>query len=373
MDLQVTKKAVRNITETPVLQQSFLWSRIKRKQGILSRAFDICVQSSDLHQRSHNRTQLTDDVLIFIQKNGKDSIAYIPYGPTLGISEENQGRFLEELSESLRSYLPPECILLRYDLRWESPWAKDGTRFDEAGTWMGPPPAGSQEIRLNYNTRKWNLKKANTDILPADTVFIDLKKTTDTLLGEMKPKTRYNIGLARKKGVRVREGGRDDLAVWYRLYRETCARKGIVLHDASCFSTVLDTCRGETGSPGAAEMLVAEYCDKPLAAMFIAYSAGRATYLYGASSSSGREYMASYALQWAAMIRAQNRGCSEYDMFGVSPRPDPSHPLFGLYRFKTGFGGRLFHRMGCWDYPLNRSRYEHYLTSELKSGGYHLS
>lgn len=82
--------------------------------------------------------------------------------------------------------------------------------------------------------------------------------------------------------------------------------------------------------------------------------------------------MATYALQWEAIRRSKMKGCTEYDMFGVAPRPDPSHPLYGLYRFKTGFGGKIFHRMGCWDYPLDPKAYQAYQTSEMQSHGYHL-
>jgi lipid II:glycine glycyltransferase (peptidoglycan interpeptide bridge formation enzyme) len=82
--------------------------------------------------------------------------------------------------------------------------------------------------------------------------------------------------------------------------------------------------------------------------------------------------MATYALQWEAIQRAKARGCTEYDMFGISSKPEPSHPLYGLYRFKRGFGGTIFHRMGCWDYPLNTELYERYRTAEMTSQGYHL-
>jgi lipid II:glycine glycyltransferase (peptidoglycan interpeptide bridge formation enzyme) len=77
--------------------------------------------------------------------------------------------------------------------------------------------------------------------------------------------------------------------------------------------------------------------------------------------------MAPYALQWEAICRAKSHGCTEYDMFGIAPYPSPSHPLYGLYRFKTGFGGSILHRMGCWDYPLNSARYDMYRTAEMKA------
>jgi lipid II:glycine glycyltransferase (peptidoglycan interpeptide bridge formation enzyme) len=82
--------------------------------------------------------------------------------------------------------------------------------------------------------------------------------------------------------------------------------------------------------------------------------------------------MATYALQWEAIRTLKDAGCTEYDMFGVSPSPDPSHPMYGLYRFKSGFGGRLFHRMGCWDYPLDEDAYKVFSSGEMKAQGYHV-
>ena len=81
--------------------------------------------------------------------------------------------------------------------------------------------------------------------------------------------------------------------------------------------------------------------------------------------------MASYALQWEAMNIAKEMGCTEYDMFGVAPASDPGHPLYGLYRFKSGFGGELFHSLGCWDYPFDLEKYKTFCSVELTQKGYH--
>lgn len=374
MEVHVKSKVTRNINKTSILQQTAFWSEVKRKQGIGSKAFDIKIKASDLYAATSRQNYIVDDVLILFQDIGDDhKIGYVPYGPTIKPGEENQGSFLEELSESLRPHLPPKCILLRYDLLWESLWAKDDSYFNDKGHWMGPPAKVYQEIRLNYATQNWNLKKANTNILPSDTIFIDLKKEENQILKEMKTKSRYNIRLSMRKGVHVRKADLKDLDIWNELYRQTCTRNGIYLHDTGYFKAVLETNARDSRSPAEVEMLIAEIDNRPLAAMFLVFSGQRATYLYGASSSRNRNYMATYALQWEAIKRAKNRGCTEYDMFGVAPHPDPSHPLYGLYRFKTGFGGSLFHRMGCWDYPLNSSGYDMYLTAEMKSEGYHLN
>ncbi len=373
MNVQVQNKVIQQIHETSILQQTSFWSDVKRYHGIGSKAFDIKARASDIYAAREDEKIIVDDVLILLQSIGDDyQIGYVPYGPTLKPSEEKQGVFLEELSESLRSFLPSNCILIRYDLLWESPWAKDDAYFNDRGDWLGPPKKINQEIRLNFDTQKWNLKKANTNILPADTVFIDLKKDEQQLLKAMKPKTRYNVRLSRRKGVEVRRASFSELDIWYELYKQTCERNRIFLHDIAYFRAVFEANNNNT-DPTEAEMLIAEIDDQPLAAMFLAFSGERSTYLYGASSSTHRNLMGTYALQWEAIRRAKKHGCAKYDMFGVAPKPDPAHPMYGLYRFKTGFGGQLFHRMSCWDYPLDLSKYEIYRTSEMTSQGYRLN
>ena len=120
------------------------------------------------------------------------------------------------------------------------------------------------------------------------------------------------------------------------------------------------------------ELLIAEIDGYPLSAMFLTYSSTTATYLFGASSSEHRNLMSTYLLQWEAIQRAKARGCVEYDLFGTAPKADPAHPMYGLYRFKMGFGGRQLHRMGCWDFPLQKENYLNYLTNEMVGKGYHL-
>ncbi len=119
------------------------------------------------------------------------------------------------------------------------------------------------------------------------------------------------------------------------------------------------------------KLLMAFHEEKPLAAMFLILSAHRATYLYGASATKGRHLMPTYALQWCAMQTARRAGCSEYDLFGVAPNADPSHPMHGLYRFKTGFGGQMYHQMGCWDYPLDMDGYRQFAAREMSMPGYY--
>ena len=116
-------------------------------------------------------------------------------------------------------------------------------------------------------------------------------------------------------------------------------------------------------------LLIAEQNGELLAAMILVLSAKRGTYLFGASSRSNKQLMASYALQWEAIKLSKAHGCVEYDMFGCAPGLIPSHPLYGVHLFKKGFGGKLYHRMGCWDYPINEDVYQQVKMGELTSVG----
>lgn len=361
---RIFRKRTEQLIETPILQQTAYWSRVKKRLGEGALAIDFTFTT--------DRHCVESDVLVVIKQiDAERSVAYVPYGPALEPEVHHQGAFLEELSESLRSYLPRQCAMIRYDLPWRSYWADEEDFFDCNGWWLGPPEIPLQELRFNYSTINGRFRKAHTNVLPSNTVFLDLKKDPDELLRSMRPKTRYNIGLSRRRGVRVRSMGIENIDTWYNLYRETSHRNGIHLHDVEYFRAVLSAASRDTNSPAEVRLLVAEARGMPLAAMFLVIAGRRASYLYGASSSADRNLMAPYALQWEAILIAIGRGCTEYDMFGVSPNPDPLHPMYGLHRFKTGFGGEIYHALGCWDFPLEEDLYRHHVSSEIGSRGYH--
>lgn len=130
----------------------------------------------------------------------------------------------------------------------------------------------------------------------------------------MKPKTRYNIRLALKRGVEVRLAGIEGLQIWYSFYQETALRNGLHLNDIQYFHSIFAS-NMECDDPKVnVKLLIAYYDNTPLAAMFLVFSSHRATYLYGASSSSHRNLMPTYALQWRAIQLAREHNCLEYDM-----------------------------------------------------------
>ncbi len=370
----ILQKDVEELYPSAIVQQTAFWSKLKQKTGLNSLALDFKSYSEVLFNQAAKNQIIQSDMLLILQPiNTNYCIAYAPYGPELEPSEENQGAFLESLSENLRPYLPKNCIAIRYDLQWESYWAKDAAFFDNNGIWLGEPAARTQEFRFNYSTQNWNFEKAQTNILPSHTFFIDLSLSEEMLFQKMKPKTRYNIKLAQRKDVKVRTLDISQIDIWYKLYEETADRNRFFVNDLHYFEDVLTTKANDTLSPAEVILLVAEWEDQPLAAMFLIISEKRSSYLYGASSARHRNVMATYALQWEAIQLSKAKGCTEYDMFGASPTPDPSHPMYGLYKFKSGFGGELFHSLGCWDYPLLQKQYDMFKAIESQAVGFHIS
>ena len=201
-------------------------------------------------------------------------------------------------------------------------------------------------------------------IQPRRTLLVDLTPDEEAILAAMKSKTRYNIRLAARKGVSVRQGGAADLGTFYRLMTTTSARDRFGIHSLAYYCAAY-----ELFAPRHAVLLLAEFQGQPLAGLMAFALGSTAWYFYGASSNQHRNLMAPYALQWAAMRWAKERGCTVYDLWGV---PDEEEErleadftrrrdgLWGVYRFKRGFGGQLVRTVGAWDRVYRPLRYRLY-------------
>ena len=272
------------------------------------------------------------------------AFAYVPGAPSLEAATEDREGFLEALSRELRGVLPLGCFFIRYDMPDFSP----GDRL--------PPEFGDA------------LKKAPMDIQPPDTVVLNLKEGYDALLPGMHKKTRYNIRLSEKKGIRVETAGLEKLPDWYELNRITVRRDRIALRPYNYYERLFKELEREDAR---LRLYLAYHEDDLLAGIIVLFHRKEAVYLYGASSNEKRNLMPAYALQARAIQDAVEEGCEEYDLYGCPPSADPDHPMAGLYRFKTGFGGELRHRSGAWDYPYSRLFYTLYKLMEAVRRWYH--
>ncbi|MFO7864837.1 MAG: peptidoglycan bridge formation glycyltransferase FemA/FemB family protein [Salinivirgaceae bacterium] len=363
MDISIYQKSPYTIRNNATPQQTGFWAKLKEQNGWNALGFHVDISSDKTVHRSA-------DMLVLVTYIASDlTMAYIPYIPFSEVHTTHTGNLLEELAEAIHPHLPDNVLFIRYDVPWESPWTQENDRYDYAGNWLGNPEPHVRELRMNFGTHNHALRKAVTDALPTNTIFIDLDKSNQELLHDMKGKTRYNIRLSQKKGVDVRIAKSSELNKWYEIYAETTRRNHIHADDYTFFDRAIKAQASDTETD--VHMLIAEKDETPLAGMFLTIVNEQATYLYGASSSQCRNLMGTYQLQWEAMQLAKQSGCKRYDMFGVSPSPDSSHPMYGLYRFKSGFGGHLFHRQGCWDYVFGEAKYNAYRATEAHSVGYH--
>lgn len=354
MKINVFIKDPHDLYTTPLLQQTAYWSEVKKRLGFVPLAFEIEVREKDIHPHMASSARIKDDMLILYKKiKADEAVCYAPYGPLLSPDEEVRGDFIESLSEELRRVLPKDVILIRFDL----PWFDDNISMD----------VKSMEIMMNWGTVNHNIRHSFSDMLPSNTTFVDIRGSEEEIVSNMKNKTRYNIRLSQRRGVVVREGSEDDLPIFLSLYKETAERNGIRNHSAASFSSLFHSAEDDAN----VKLLIAEREGESLAALFLSISDDRASYLYGASSSRGREYMPTYALQMEAIREAKKNGAKEYDMFGVAPEGEENHPLSGLSRFKLGFGGRRVKRMGCWDYPLENDKAEIFFLEERGWQKYH--
>ena len=365
MICELAQKNIEDFKTTNILPQTPFWGRVKRKQGFIHKGFEMLVSKDVLVSEASALEKKSEDLLLLIKYiDPNNCFAYVPFGPKLEPTFENQGLFLEQLSEAIQPQLPANCVFIRYDLMWENQWAAEEDYFDNAGNWIGPPQDQTQEYRVNFKTINWNLHKSVEDMLPKNTFFLDLTLDEQDLLYNMRFNTRYNIRKANAKGISVKEYGIENIGDWYKLYLETANRHQLPKQNQDFFATILKN-QDNSKNGVTVKMLMADFDGKFLSSMFLVLSKNRGTYLYGASAAGKNNLMASYALQWESIKLAKKWGCTEYDMFGSAPNLDQSHPLHGVHIYKKGFGGNLYHRMGCWDYPYNKELYDVFRLQEV--------
>jgi lipid II:glycine glycyltransferase (peptidoglycan interpeptide bridge formation enzyme) len=231
----------------------------------------------------------------------------------------------------------------------------DGWEADDSLLTHGPESGLSDRVRLRPSPH-------NTQ--PRRTLVVDLLASEDSILERMRPKCRYNIRLAAKKDVTVRPW--DDLAAFHRMVTETGRRDRFGVHSLEYYRLAFRLFHGA----GLCELLVAEHQGRPLAALMVFARGQRAWYVYGASTNDERARMPNYLLQWEAMRWAKWRGCTEYDLWGAPDEDEQKleanfegrdDGLWGVYRFKRGFGGDLRRSVQAvdrvympWPYQLHR-------------------
>jgi peptidoglycan pentaglycine glycine transferase (the first glycine) len=176
---------------------------------------------------------------------------------------------------------------------------------------------------------------------------LNLKQDPAMLLSRMKPKGRYNIGLAQRKGVTVREDSTISASqAFHKVMQEVSARDGFSAEPLAHFAALTET----LCPAGLAKIFFAEHEGDILGALLMITFGKRATYLSGGTTNTKRNLMGGYALQWAAINAARKSGCEVYDFWGFDPSVSPEHAYAGFSRFKSQFNGEPINLIGTQDY-----------------------
>ena len=220
------------------------------------------------------------------------------------------------------------------------------------------PDVEKEDAEFNRIVAQLGFKTKNDSenfegIQPRFVFRLDIKgKTEDEVSMIFNQKVRYNIRLAGKKGVEVKIGSKKDIPEFHKIMLETGIRDEFVVRNASYFETMLD-CLGDN-----IRLYLAYFNGQIIAGTVAVVYGNKCWYLYGASSNDFRNVMPNYLLQWEMIKWAVQSGCDIYDFRGVSGDLDESNPLYGLYRFKKGFGGKFTEFIGELDYVFSPFTYK---------------
>ena len=201
---------------------------------------------------------------------------------------------------------------------------------------------------------RYGFRRSPQTIQPPRTIVLDLSGDEEAILARMNQGTRRNIRKSAKFEVAIRQGTRDDVARFNALLAETGARDEFGVHAPAYYQRAYDL----FAPKGRAALILGSYGGQDLAGVMVFRLGEWAWYFYGASSDRERQRMASYGVQWAGIQWAKAGGARWYDLYGV-PDADPqeleaqfearSDGLWGVYRFKRGWGGQVVRGAGAWD------------------------
>jgi len=212
------------------------------------------------------------------------------------------------------------------------------------------PEILEEESNVLANLRSLGFEKALKEVQPRATFVLDLNRSLEEILMGFEEKTRYNVRLAEKKGVEVKEEASEKgVRLFYGLYLETARRDKFLIHPLIYYQKLQQI----LFPAGMGTVFLAYYQGKPIAGVIIFTLGEKAWYMYGASASEFRNVMPNHLLHWEVIKWAKARGIKQYDLWGIPACPTESHPLYGVYRFKKGFRGKLVKYLGAYNFPYS--------------------
>ncbi len=315
--LALSWEALVRANETSGIMQSLSWAQMKRSQGLTT-----------LHIGLFENEELSGGAIFYLAKEASHrgtGILIAPEGPVIpwnGNDKQKCALYLRTITAYAQEYACQNGIItMRIEPRLPLP--------------------------LPVVLREFG--RAPFDLVPRDTLYVDISRNEEEILSGMKSKGRYNIKLANKHGVSVSlfsEFNFDACNSFYDAVCEASVRDKFALEPKAFFDNMF----ANLCSRGQGTLLLAHHENDLLGALWLTHYGERATYLYGGVTNTKRHMMGGYALQWAAMKRARELGCKIYDFYGYVPHRSPEHRYSRFSQFKSQFGGRHIRFIGAQDF-----------------------
>ena len=311
-------------------QQSLEWAKVKdswKNEVVLSK---------------DERGNLRGAISVLIRKIPIfGNFMYVSRGPICDIHDKE---VLEELTNGLKELAEKYNA---FTLRMEPDIKSDDTEFREI----------MEKLGFKINDKGKNFSDG---IQPRYVFRLDLKgKTEDEVFAAFHQKTRYNIRLAVKKQVEIKEGTRDDLKAFHEIMQVTGKRDNFMIRPLSYFQKMYDEL-----APEHLKLMMAYYEGKPISGIIDIIYGNKIWYLYGASSNEHRNLMPNYLLQWDMIKYSIEHGKDMYDFRGVTGIVDEKDPHYGLYRFKKGFDAEFTEFIGEVYINFKPVKYKFYKITE---------
>ncbi len=322
------------------LLQSYAWGDFKRRHNWPALRVIITEPGSD---------KILAGAQVLFREMAGLSVAYVPKGPLVDWSNQPLAEaLLKTLKNTTRRR---RAIYLKIEPN------------------LPADPALEKLLQENYGFRL-----SSETVQPRSTIRVDLSASPEKILERMKPKTRYNIRLAERRGVTCRKAdpaSPTDFSQFYNLMQTTGQRDQFGIHSAEYYRDAWETFASSPPGSGNGALWLAEFEGQVVAGVMVFAFGQESAYLYGASSNEHRREMPTYLLQWHAMQWAKAQGARYYDFWGIPDEvgsgEDEEHAelenknvrdgLWGVYRFKQGFGGETVRYAGAFDLIYNRPMY----------------
>jgi len=208
--------------------------------------------------------------------------------------------------------------------------------------------------KLKLQATDYKIEESPHPLFPSWTQILDLTKSEDELFKNLKSKTRYNVRLALKKGVDIKEESDEKgFKIFLKLYFDTCKRQKYFGHNQEYHKKIWNNLKDKI-----AHILIAYFNNTPIAAYELFNFNGVYYYPYGGSSDQYRNTMAANLLMWEAIKLGKKLGAKSFDLWGTLPPDyDPTDPWAGFTRFKEGYNAQFVEMIGSYDLVINKNLY----------------